>query len=248
MTKALFNWSGGKDSAMGLYQVIQQNEFEVRGLLTSFNSTNNRVSMHGVCRQLLEEQVQQIGLTLYPFMLPENIGMEEYSERMKQALIPHQKEGITTCIFGDIFLKDLRSYREQQLQRMDMKAAFPLWRQSTKVLAGEFIEAGFKAVVVAADGSHLDASFVGRSYDEDFLADLPEDVDPCGEYGAFHTFVYDGPIFNNPVSFIKGEIVEKSFGHPDKDDAHSFNKSSLDKDTAKTSICFYMDLLSPPDS
>lgn len=248
MTVALFNWSGGKDSAMCLHRIMQQNEFEVTGLLTSFNRAKNRVSMHGVRRELLEEQVWQIGLPLYPLMLPENIGMEEYGERMKQALIPHRKEHITTCIFGDIFLENLRSYREQQLQKMDMKAVFPLWQESTERLAQQFIDAGFKAVVVSVDGGKLDQSFVGRKYDNHLLADLPDNVDPCGEYGSFHTFVYDGPIFEEPVSFTKGETVTKKFESPEEEDAHSFNKSSGDKDTAKTSTCFYMDLLSPTDS
>lgn len=244
MTIALFNWSGGKDSSLALYRVLQEDRYEITGLLTSFNGVKNRVSMHGIRRELLEEQVRQIGLKLYPLILPEVVSMDAYDEQMRQVLTPFKEERVTTCIFGDIFLEDLKTYREKQLQKVGMKAVFPLWQESTERLAQQFIDAGFKAVVVSVDGSKLDQSFVGRKYDNHFLADLPDNVDPCGEYGSFHTFVCDGPIFTNPVPFIKGEIVEKSFEHRDEeDDTHSFTKSSGDKDTAETPVYFYMDLL-----
>lgn len=240
MKKALFNWSGGKDSTLALHRVLQDERYEIVGLLTSINEAKQRVSMHGVRRALLEEQARQVGLELHPLILPEYIGMEEYNAFMQRTLTGHKREGIRTCIFGDIFLEDLKSYREEQLQKIGLEAVFPLWQQPTEALAREFIEAGFKAVIVSVNGSKLDQSFTGREYDEILLNDLPDEVDPCGEYGEFHTFVYDGPIFEEPVSFTKGEVVEKSFEPQNEDDTHSFITSG---DQKKAPTYFYLDLV-----
>ena len=241
MKKALFNWSGGKDSSHALYHALQDDRYEVSGLLTSFNGANNRVSMHGIHQRLVREQARQIGISLHPLMLPESINMEDYDSFMQQALEKQKKAGVHTCLFGDIFLEDLKTYREQQLQKVQMEAVFPLWQQSTKRLSRQVIDLGFKAVIVSVNGSKMDRSFTGREYNEGFLADLPEQVDPCGEYGEFHTFVYDGPIFNKPVPFEKGEIVEKKYELNDNDDSHSFTDSQTNK---SHQVFFYLDLLS----
>ncbi|MCW9708064.1 adenine nucleotide alpha hydrolase [Fodinibius salsisoli] len=240
MKKVLFNWSGGKDSSLALYHALQGERYIVTGLLTSFNGANSRVSMHGTRKNLVEEQARNIGLELHPLMLPEQVGMEEYDAFMQQALEKHKKKGVRSYIFGDIFLEDLRAYREQQLQKVDMEAIFPLWQQSTEQLARQFIDVGFKAVVVSINGSKLDRSFVGREYDSQFLADLPAEVDPCGEYGEFHTFVYDGPIFDTPVSFQRGEVVAKTYEQQD-DDTHSFQQSGNNNPHP---TYFYLDLKS----
>jgi uncharacterized protein (TIGR00290 family) len=237
MKKVLFNWSGGKDSSLALYQILQEECYQVTGLLTSFNGANSRVSMHGIRKNLIEEQALEIGLKLHPLMLPEDIGMEEYDRFMQQALEKHIKRGTNTCIFGDIFLADLKNYREQQLQEVQMEAEFPLWQQSTECLSQQFIEVGFKAVVVSVNGSKLGRSFVGREYDAQFLADLPSNIDPCGEYGEFHTFVYDGPIFDHPVSFQKGEIVARTYEQ--QDDSHSFTDDNCQR---REPTYFYLDL------
>lgn len=242
MKQVLFNWSGGKDSAMALHRLRQKGRFEIAALLTSFNSANNRVSMHGIRRELIEEQVRQMGLDLHPLMLPEHTGMEAYNALMEQTLTSYKKKEIRTCVFGDIFLEDLKTYRERQLHKIRMEAIFPLWQQSTDRLAQQFIEEGFRAVVVAVNGNKLDRSFAGREYDETFLSDLPREVDPCGEYGAFHTFVYDGPIFDAPVPFERGEVVSKSYTPTEEDKTHNFADERLSEQEVHY---YYQDLTVP---
>lgn len=239
MKKALFNWSGGKDSSLALYHALRDDLYEVSGLLTSFNGANNRVSMHGIHQRLIDEQARQIGLPLHPLMLPEEIGMEEYDNLMQQALEKQKRAGIQVCMFGDILLEDLKAYREQQLQKIEMEAEFPLWQQSTEQLARQFIEVGFKAVVVSVNGNKLGESFVGRQYDASFLTDLPEEVDPCGENGEFHTFVYDGPIFDEPVLFEKGTIVVKTY-ELQEEGKHDFDGANRSK---KEPHYFYQDII-----
>src|SRR5699024_7320304 len=170
MKKALFNWSGGKDSSLALYRVLQDEQYEITGLLTNFNASNRRVSMHGIHQRLIEEQARQIGLRLHPLMLPENIGMEDYDSLMQQTLEKQKSLGIQICMFGDILLEDLKTYREQQLQKAQLEAVFPLWQQSTKRLSRQFINLGFKAIVVSVNGSKLGRAFAGREYDAKFLA------------------------------------------------------------------------------
>lgn len=241
MKKALFNWSGGKDSSLALYHALRNDQYEITGLFTNFNAENNRVSMHGIHQRLIEEQARQIGLPLQSLMLPEDIGMEEYDSLMQKALEKQKKAGVRHGIFGDILLEDLKTYRERQLQQVQMEAVFPLWQQSTKQLSQEFIKRGFKAVVVSVNGSKLGKPFVGKEYDARFLADLPEEVDPCGENGEFHTFVYDGPIFDEPVSFKKGKVVERTYTLETDDDSHSFTNSDPNE---RHQLFFYLDLLS----
>ncbi|WP_317172838.1 hypothetical protein [Hymenobacter sp. HDW8] len=170
---ALMNWSGGKDSALALYHALRDPSYQVTHLLTSINAHYQRVSMHGVRVALLEAQAQRIGLPLVPLALPESPSMEEYERLMHDALAPLQVQGVSQAIFGDIYLEDLRAYREQQLARVGLGGIFPLWQCPTADLLREYIDLGFQAVVVCVNEQHLDASFCGRLLDADFLRDLP---------------------------------------------------------------------------
>ncbi len=209
--KSLFNWSGGKDSALALYHTLNNPEFQVECLMTSLNSEADRISMHGVRKSMLEAQVKAIGLPLSILSLPGEISMEDYDELMRKQMAGFIDQGITHSVFGDIFLEDLKKYREQKLAEIGFKGHFPLWKRDTRELIQEFLDWGFKTIVVSVDGSKLDKSFAGRELNESFLEDLPADVDPCGENGEFHTFVFEGPIFKKPFSFKKGEVVGKEY-------------------------------------
>ncbi|MNU55435.1 ATP-binding region [compost metagenome] len=208
---AYFNWSGGKDSTLALYKVLQQAQFDIRYLLTTFNQEANRISMHGVRNELLVAQASSLNIPAKSVFLPTSSDMSEYENAMNQAIQEIREEGISDCFFGDIFLEDLRIYREQKLKEVAISAHFPLWKRDTKELVHEFIDLGFKTVVVCVDSSKLGKEFVGRVIDSQFIADLPEHVDPCGENGEFHTFVFDGPIFKEPIRFELGETVLKTY-------------------------------------
>lgn len=226
-TKALFNWSSGKDSALALYNIIQENQYEVTTLLTSINKEFQRISMHGVHVNLLEQQASLLGIPLTKMELPKEPSMEEYQEIMNTTMAEIKGQGITHSIFGDIFLEDLRQYREKQLHSIGMQAVFPLWKQNTSDLIREFLKLGFKTIVTCVNGTYLDKSFAGRIIDQQFLDDLPENVDPCGENGEFHTFTFDGPIFKSPVQFEIGETVKKTYPKPksnpeDQDEEYVF--------------------------
>lgn len=209
--KSLFNWSGGKDSTLALYHTLNNPEFDVKFLMTSLNSEADRISMHGVRKSMLEQQVEAIGLPLSILSLPGEISMEDYDALMRKQMEGFINQGVTHSVFGDIFLEDLKKYREQRLEEVGLKGHFPLWKRDTRELIQEFLDLGFKTMVVSVDGSKLDKSFAGRELDESFLNDLPQNVDPCGENGEFHTFVFEGPIFSKPVSFNKGEVVGKEY-------------------------------------
>lgn len=209
------NWSGGKDSALALYLLQQQQNCELT-LFTTINKAFQRISMHGVRLPLLQAQAQALQLTLEIVDIPEQVSMEQYNQIMHQALTGFKQQGITHSVFGDIFLEDLKAYREEQLQKLGFEAHFPLWGKPTRQVMKEFLEAGFKTIVVAANAKLLDKSFVGRVIDDQFLADLPENVDPCGENGEFHTFVFDGPNFEIPVPFRTGETVLKTYEHSEE--------------------------------
>ncbi len=208
---AYFNWSGGKDSTLALYKILQDKQFEIRYLLTTLNEEADRISMHGVRSELLIAQAEALGIPAKKVHLPASSDIQAYEAVMNAAINELKSEGIRDCIFGDIFLEDLRKYREQKLQEVSISAHFPLWKQDTNELVREFIDLGFKTIVVCVDGSKLSEEFVGRVIDHQFLADLPENVDPCGENGEFHTFVFDGPIFKKPISFETGEKVLKTY-------------------------------------
>lgn len=239
MKKILFNWSGGKDSSLCLYKLLQDDEYDVCRLLTSVNEEKGRVSMHGTRKDLLQNQAKKIGLPLDCLMLPGQMDMAEYDQLMKKRLQSYRKKEIDYFAFGDIFLEDLRAYREKRLAEVNMQPLFPLWKQSTKKLARQFFDLGFKAVISAVDGNKLDKSFVGREYSHIFLEDLPEDVDPCGENGEFHSFVYDGPIFKAPVLFQKGEVVQKEY-NSSQEDSHSF--STEGSENRSTFFYWFIDL------
>ncbi|WP_343633357.1 diphthine--ammonia ligase [Fluviicola sp.] len=214
---AYFNWSGGKDSTLALYKILQSGQFDIRYLLTTLNAEADRISMHGVRSELLEAQAESLGIPAKKVHLPASPDMQAYEAAMNTAIGELKSEGIADCIFGDIFLEDLRNYREEKLREVSISAHFPLWKQDTTALVREFIDLGFKTIVVCVDSSKLDESFAGRTIDHQFLADLPDHVDPCGENGEFHTFVFDGPIFQKPVSFESGEKVLKTYTAQNKE-------------------------------
>lgn len=216
--KAIFNWSSGKDSALALYKTLKEEKFDVISLLTSINKEYQRISMHGVHVSLLEKQAESLGFPLIKMELPKEPSMEEYREIMGKTMTEIQSQGVTHSIFGDIFLEDLKKYREEQLQSIGMEAVFPLWKINTTNLIHEFLDLGFKTIVTCVNETYLDKSFAGRMIDETFIKDLPENVDPCGENGEFHTFTFDGPLFKNPVEFEIGEIVKKTYPKPKSDE------------------------------
>ncbi|WP_018479051.1 Dph6-related ATP pyrophosphatase [Pontibacter roseus] len=231
MIPSVFNWSGGKDSALCLYQVLQEGRYSVEALLTTLSSNTRRVTMHGVRQELLERQALSLGLPLQQVLLPEETGMEAYNERMQETLLGLKAQGITHAIYGDINLEDLRQYREQQLAQADIAAVFPLWGQPTTELVREFLSLGFKAVVVCVNARLLDSSFAGRLLDESFLKELPAGVDPAGENGEFHTFAFDGPIFREPVRYSLVGKVLRTYGtttEPDSNGLTQYDKPAYD--------------------
>lgn len=229
MKKAYLNWSSGKDAAFALYKIQEDKRFEVGKLVTTVNSEVDRVSMHGVRKDLLSRQAESLQLPIHIIPLQGNLSMTSYNEVMKNHTAQLQEEGYTHSIFGDIFLEDLREYREKQLLEIGMEAVFPLWKADTHQLIREFLETGFKAITVSVNAKVLDKSFCGRILDKDFLNDLPANVDPCGENGEFHTFVFDGPNFREPINFEIGEVVEKFYTPTiEKDDCFSKIKTTWD--------------------
>ena len=203
----LFCWSGGKDSAMALHALQTVRNCRVSALLTTITEEYDRISMHGVRRALLERQAESLGLPLHAVLIPPQCINATYEARMKEALAEHFARGVRHVAFGDIFLEDLRVYREKNLAQVGMQALFPIWKRDTHELAREFVRLGFRAITVCVDPRVLEASFAGRELDASFFADLPPGVDPCGENGEFHTFVFDGPIFRTPIAFRVGEKV-----------------------------------------
>jgi len=213
------SWSGGKDSALALSELKNDSRFEVVVLLTSVTSGYDRVSIHGVRRALLDAQAGSLGLPLIEITLEPNSSNEAYEAAFVDALekMHARFPGIRRIAFGDLFLSDVRHYREQLLSKAGYDALFPLWGKDTKALASSFIESGFKAHLVCVDTSQLASSFAGRVFDNHLLADLPDHVDPCGENGEFHTFVSAGPIFTSPIETNVGETVlrEERFAYCD---------------------------------
>jgi uncharacterized protein (TIGR00290 family) len=211
---AYMNWSGGKDSSLCLHYIMQNKQFKVNCLLTSVNAVHDRISMHGVRRSLLAQQAAAIGLPLQTIELPEQPGMQEYEQAMLTTVSRFKNRGIEHAIFGDIFLEDLKKYREEKLRSAGIQCVFPLWKISTSHLMHEFLQLGFKAIIVCVNEKFLDKSFCGRIIDESFVRDLPPGVDVCGENGEYHSYVFDGPIFNHPIPYKKGEIVYRRYAAP----------------------------------
>ena len=215
--RAFMSWSGGKDSALSLY-LAQQAGLRIDSLLTSVNKSLDRVSMHGVRRRLLEAQANALSLPLHTLELSENPGMEEYETALRQRHQSLKTEGYTDGVFGDIFLEDLKAYREALLAKDELRCVFPIWKMDSKDVVQKFLAEGFKAIVVCVNAAHLDQSFCGRLMDERFFADLPKGVDPCGEHGEYHSYVFDGPNFSKPIAFEKGEIVFREYPAPKTSD------------------------------
>jgi len=205
--KVLFSWSGGKDSALALYEIRKGQDFEIISLITTITEDYDRISMHGVRRVLLENQAESVGIPLYNIFISKNSSDEEYGHKMREMLTHFSRLGVTAVVFGDIFLEDLRRFREDQLSKVGMKGLFPLWKKDTTELAHQFINLGFRAIVTSTDSKMLDGNFVGREMDEKFLTQIPPTVDPCGENGEFHSFVFSGPIFKKRIRFRVGEVV-----------------------------------------
>jgi uncharacterized protein (TIGR00290 family) len=211
MSKDIFlSWSGGKDSSLALYEIQKANSHSVAGLITTITEDYDRISMHGVRRALLEQQADALGIPLRKVLIPKDSTNAIYESRMRALLEEGLTEGIDTVAFGDIFLEDLKLYREKNLAQLGMKGLFPIWKRDTAELARTFIDLGFKAVLACVDTAILDASFAGRPYDQDLLRDLPPHVDPCGENGEFHSFAFDGPIFKHPINHTVGEVVQRA--------------------------------------
>ena len=192
---------------MALYQLQQMHGYEISALLTTVTEDYDRVSMHGVQSVLLEQQAESFPLPVEKIYITKNSSNEEYEEKMRDKLLSYRAQGVVSVVFGDIFLEELRRYREENLSRIGMKAIFPIWKMDTTELANRFIDLGFKAVITCIDANILDKTFVGRVFDRHFLDELPSTVDPCGENGEFHSFVFDGPIFGKRVLFNTGEVV-----------------------------------------
>lgn len=205
----LFCWSGGKDSAMALHTLLQRTDIQIAALLTTVTETYERISMHGVRRELLQRQAQSIGLPLHEVRIPPQCVNAIYEARMEEALRGYLRKGVSKVAFGDIFLEDLRAYREKNLTRIGMTAIFPIWKRDTRELVRSFHANRFRAVAVSIDPKILAPSFAGRELDESFFRDLPPEADPCGENGEFHTFVFDGPIFKSPIPIRTGEVVHR---------------------------------------
>ena len=209
---AVFTWSGGKDSALALHEVLAGGDTEVCALLSTVTEDYSRVSMHGVRENLPRRQAAVARIPLRTVRIGREASNTQYEERMKSALAGFKENGVHHVIYGDINLEGIREYREKNLRKLEMKALFPLWGRDTRALAQRFIDLGFRAIVTCVDSKQLDKSFCGREYDETFLRDLPPAVDPCGENGEFHSFVFDGPLFGEAVAFRKGEEVERDHG------------------------------------
>lgn len=207
LPSVIFSWSGGKDCAMALYGLIHSGHHRVTSLLTTVTQENDRISMHGVRATLLDTQAKALGLPLEKVLIENHSSNDGYEKSMGRVLRRVKSSGVHFVGFGDIFLEDLRVYRERNLARLQMNALFPLWMQKSKKLAASFIDLGFKAILTCVDTQHLDAGFTGREYNEALLSDLPSSVDPCGENGEFHTFVYAGPIFREEIPVTRGEVI-----------------------------------------
>jgi len=211
MEDAVFVWSGGKDSALALYRVLQRRTFRIKYLVTTFSVPQLRVTMHGVAKDFIEKQADSLGIPLWPVFIPEDTKMGTYETQMHVAYCQLKSEGITTAIFGDIFLKDLKLYRQQQLALANLKAYFPLWGEPTLNLVQEFINFNFKALLICVSDNRLGPSFIEKQIDQELLSALPAQVDPAGELGEYHSFVYAGPIYNNVIRFKTGDVILRDY-------------------------------------
>jgi uncharacterized protein (TIGR00290 family) len=212
MIKCIFNWSGGKDSALALYYCLQNPELDIKYLVTTINDAVDRISMHGVRTELLIEQAESIGIPLHQVRLPEMPGMAEYDAIMRKTMERFRGEGITHAIFGDIFLQDLKNYRDARLSEAGMTGIYPLWQRDTRELIDEFMSLGF-GTVIACTQERLER-IAGKEITKELITSLPVDVDVCGENGEFHTFAFKGPIFQKEIAYKVGEKVFKEYAAP----------------------------------
>ena len=208
-TPTVLSWSGGKDSALALHELLMDRTVDVRGLLTTVTDGYDRVSMHGVRTALVSEQAAALRVPLWTVRIPQRATNEQYETAMLEGFEAMGRDGIEAVAFGDLFLDDVRAYRERLVARSTLRPLFPLWGQSTTVLAQRFVESGFRAVLVCVDPRQIDVSHCGSEFDRALLSALPETADPCGEHGEFHTFVYDGPMFGAPIATQRGVVVER---------------------------------------
>ena len=209
MEKVLLAWSGGKDSAMSLYEIQSSGKYEIVSLLTTINQDYDRVSMHGVRRTLVEQQALSLGLPMEKVLVPKSCSNEEYEARMGEVLTRFKQDSINQVVFGDIFLEWVKEYREANLSKLGMKGIFPIWGRDTDELTRSFITLGFQAVITCVDTKVLAQRFLGRMLDGQFLAELPSSVDPGGENGEFHSFVFAGPVFKDRIAYTLGETVQR---------------------------------------
>jgi uncharacterized protein (TIGR00290 family) len=207
--RVVIGWSGGKDSSLALREILRNDEYEVAALLTTCTEGFRRISMHGVRCSLLKTQAQELGLPLRKVFISRECSNADYEARMQAALLEYKAAGITKVVFGDLFLEEIRAYRDRMLAAIGLAAIYPVWGRDTRQLAEQFIADGFRATLVCVDPRKLDPSFAGRAFDRTLLRDLPGSVDPCGENGEFHTFVFDGPIFRNPIRIRPGPTVSR---------------------------------------
>ena len=208
--RILLSWSGGKDSCMTLYELQKSHEYEIDSLLTTITEDYDRISIHGVRTTLLKRQARSLGIPLQKVLIPKDSTNEVYESRMNAILLQNKAKGIRSMAFGDLFLEDVKKYRERHLREIGMAGLFPIWKRNTNEIMRTFLNSGFKAVTVFVDLKVLARSFVGRIIDKRFLDELPPHIDLCGENGEFHTFVFDGPIFNEEVKFSLGELVVRN--------------------------------------
>lgn len=209
LPRAFISWSSGKDSAYALHEARRMGVADIVGALTTLNEEYGRVAMHGVRESLLDRQIEALGLTALKVMLPNPCSNEIYQERMAQACEQLRSQGVRHLVFGDLFLEDIRAYREKQLAALGVTPLFPLWRRDTAALAREMIASGLVAHLVCVDPRRLGREFAGRQFDLNLLRALPADVDPCGEHGEFHTVVSAGPMFAGPIDVTVGAVVER---------------------------------------
>ena len=207
--KVVVAWSGGKDSALALYEILNSSSYQVLELLTTVTKDNDRISIHDVQRILLEQQARALRIPLEKLLIPKATSDSEYKDKLLKSLKKHRDDGVSSVVFGDLFLEDIREYRKCILEKAGMNGVFPLWKEDTRKLACTFISLGFEAVITLVDSNVLGKDFAGREYNEKFLSDFPVNIDPCGENGEFHTFVYNGPIFCKKVCFKKGALTLK---------------------------------------
>ncbi|MGD0816049.1 MAG: diphthine--ammonia ligase [Verrucomicrobiota bacterium] len=241
--KIVFCWSGGKDSALALHRVLAEDRYEVVSLLTTCNEHFQRVSMHGVRVDLLEQQARSIGLPLQKMFVSQRGSNDEYQEKMKEHLLAFKAQGVTRFAFGDISLEDLKRWREENLAQVGLRGLFPIWKADSRDLIHEFIALGFQSVICCVNDAWLDDTALGRNIDANFIQSLPASVDPCGENGEFHSFAFAGPIFHRPLRIKVGDKVYRPLEETAPDSTPAFCPLP---DARRTRGFWFCDLLAAP--